>query len=98
MKVEIERNGTKLMYEGPDEGGLEMCGRIIDAVFPGKRVTSVQRSDAKDPAAGVDHVTGVTKPKRKYERHRSFNWTPDRDKILRDNFEALGPGGIGFEK
>ena len=42
-------------------------------------------------------VAEPVRTKRKYERHKTLNFTKERDKILRDNFDVLGHSGI-FDK
>lgn len=50
-----------------------------------------------DPTPTLNVVMEPLKPKRAYVRHKTLNFTKERDRILRDNFEELGHGGI-FDK
>ena len=42
-------------------------------------------------------VAEPVRTKRKYERHKTLNFTTERDRIIRDNFDVLGHSGI-FDK
>ncbi len=94
MMINFKETGIIFSLEVDDTWTYEDFNRIVLAIFP-RQVKVCPVVDKVDrEARDVCDPDLAAQVEKKKDPKKGFYWTAARDRILRDNFEALGPGGI----
>lgn len=94
MKVTIEDVGFRLEVTEITVLSGMFLKMFMTSQGLAQLIVADDRAQPMIPAPRVEDVVAPVKAKRAYVRHKTLNFTGKHDKIVRDNFEAMGPGGI----
>jgi hypothetical protein len=94
MKIVIEDVGLRLEVTEI----TTLSGMFLKMFMTSQGLTQLievtKQKQPVDPPGLISFPLKPVKLKRAYVRHKTLNFTKERDKIIRDNFDVLGHSGI----